>query len=197
MHSARSALDVLACQLVKLNGKRPDKRTAFPVYDEEPDSQQRRNIERNLRGMSETHAERIRELQPYRHRDDPKLQRLAHLAILNNLDKHQLIHPVLRAYEAPDSQASFEFFLAPLDIPPDEEVGFEVRPAPPGTRFRDGIEICRVWVERGNWGFHIGYISPMIPCFGLDDIRLPDLFEIRDCVVGVIESFRADFSDGS
>lgn len=65
VHNARSALDHLACGLVYLNGKKPSRRTAFPLYVHAPSKTDRKRIKESIGRMSPPHQKSVRDLQPF------------------------------------------------------------------------------------------------------------------------------------
>lgn len=98
-HNARSALDYLAWQLVKANGKLPTRFTQFPIIQSPFDWPGRQGAGR-LRGASDRHIEMVERLQPYHRRDSldgasfGRLTRwhpLPFLSFLSNEDKHRVL----------------------------------------------------------------------------------------------------------
>jgi hypothetical protein len=91
IHNMRTALDYLACELVRLCDGEPNTATAFPILSRPP---RRRCTRRRLLpdisgGVSDEIRERLRTVQPYERRH--ALYTLAHLRDLDNIDKHRTI----------------------------------------------------------------------------------------------------------
>jgi hypothetical protein len=85
----RTTLDYLVWQLVLASGRRPGRRTGFPVVRREKDWEvQSRNA---LRGVPEEWADEIETRQPYHRVDRPSVHPLAILDHVNNLNKHRFL----------------------------------------------------------------------------------------------------------
>ena len=193
IHNARSALDVLVYQLVLLNNKQPTKRTQFPIYDKPPTQRQRQTIEQNLKGLHPDHAKRIRQLQPFRRSKAPESVKLARLGLLDNIDKHRLVHPVLHREDRDALKGR------------QQHVHFRPKP-PPGHRvtiFIPGaldeinpprLEIVRVSGVPDETEVVIDFWASLCVGFGFPEVTLADLFEIRSYAVEIVEGFAPDFS---
>ncbi len=95
VHNLRSALDHLAWQLVKANGKKPDRNTGFPIFSDDPfaDSASEKTLERwekMTRGMHADDIAILKEFQPYKLGDQGSPFFI--LNALSNRDKHREIH---------------------------------------------------------------------------------------------------------
>jgi hypothetical protein len=93
VHNLRSALDLLAVELVRANGGTPGDYTAFPVGSDYRHFQT--SAIRRVNGASTKAIDLICRLKPYR-RQDSLIYRLHRLDIA---DKHQLIIPVAAAHK--------------------------------------------------------------------------------------------------
>lgn len=98
-HNARSALDQLLWVLVRLNGGTPDRHTQWPIYRKR--TEWRRNITARApdrgpaptQGVSDAAFRLIEGFQPFKlPSDQRKGSPLAHLADVNNIDKHRTLH---------------------------------------------------------------------------------------------------------
>lgn len=88
VHCLRSALDLLAWQLVWRTGAEPSRDTAFPISTSEESLE--RDIERRLRGARPEATRAVRETKPYRG-GNAVLWALHHLDIE---DKHHIVLPL-------------------------------------------------------------------------------------------------------
>lgn len=90
VHLLRSSLDHLAWQLVLANGGKPNKKTAFPIFNTRPTEDKSAQYNKKVEGMSVRAKELIEILQPYHH--PGKLWRDDWLWIIydmDNIDKHR------------------------------------------------------------------------------------------------------------
>jgi hypothetical protein len=134
MHNARTALDHLAARLVELDGNKPTKKSAFPIWDEEPKTKDKKNqFEKTIAGMSKAHQESIRRLQPWKNPGTKESAMLVALGVLDNLDKHNDLVPLF-ATTTPDSS------VAPLSpaLPSATEVKWN-----PNVEVKPNAEIFR------------------------------------------------------
>jgi hypothetical protein len=192
-HNMRSALDVLACQLVELNEGTVTKRTAFPIYATAPTQRQRQRIKDNLKGMADEHAQRIRALQPYRDPDKRRAWALELLAELNNLDKHQIINPVY-AYADPEAVLRNLSASVTFDPAPASESEVSVVPLLPIGEPVDGaLDILRVECPP-RVAVTPSWSHPIRIVFGADDVTMDHLIALHEQIVGVVKSFGSDFS---
>jgi hypothetical protein len=85
----RATLDYLVWQLVLVGGKRPGRRTGFPVVRRTKDwAVQSRTA---LRGVEQRWVGEIEARQPYHRADRPSVHPLAILDHVNNLNKHRFL----------------------------------------------------------------------------------------------------------
>lgn len=98
VHNLRSALDHLAWALVSDFGeKRPGSWVQFPIFTDDTEdgwTNPKRGARRTLAAIHPVHARMIEGIQPYQWRSigkDPTQHPLAHLAKLDNDDKHRLL----------------------------------------------------------------------------------------------------------
>jgi hypothetical protein len=92
VHNTRCALDHLVCQLAIAAGNPAAcDRTQFPIFvDETPDN--RKTIQRRIKGLSPAAQAEIERLQPYQRRPaDSSGDLLWMLSELDNIDKHRLL----------------------------------------------------------------------------------------------------------
>jgi hypothetical protein len=174
IHNARSALDHLVCHRVRANGRKVTRKHQFPIYDREPDQRGRESIAENLKGLPGTERDLILDLQPWRDPTSQRSQNLVLLALLDNLDKHQLTQPVLTVLaegEGRGSQGSY-----------DPNVKFNV-----GVALVPGAEIVR---------WPIGLQLPALNLsatfglgFGEIEATQTRIEEMRVEVIRIIESF--------
>jgi hypothetical protein len=99
IHNLRSALDLLACDLARMNGR--TSRTAmaetwFPIFGSEAEF--RNGADKKIRHLSPADQEIIRALKPYKGGNDTLWQ----LHQLDILDKHRLILPAVLAVSVTD-----------------------------------------------------------------------------------------------
>src|SRR4051794_30604414 len=87
----RTTLDYLVWQLVLASGKRPSRRTGFPVVRREKDWEVQSRAA--LRGIDPEWVAEIEAVQPYHWPDEPSAHPLAILDHVNNLNKHRFLPP--------------------------------------------------------------------------------------------------------
>ena len=85
----RATLDYLVWQLVLVSGKRPGRRTGFPVVRREKDWEVQSRTA--LRGVERRWVDEIEARQPYHRTDRPSVHPLAILDHVNNLNKHRFL----------------------------------------------------------------------------------------------------------
>ena len=184
IQNTRAALDHLACRLVEGAGNVPDKRTAFPIWDDDPyvNPDDRRSFERSLRGMAQDSKDAIKELQPYQDPASPNSAKLVALAALSNLDKHQVILPALLVFDQEIPVATWSVTPRPDQVQIVVNRGAEIVP---------GVELARARTLSGRheMGVTIGFDMKIAYSRAEPPIRLPELREIRAYVVGIVESF--------
>ena len=90
-HNLRSALDHLVWQLVLVNGKEPDSRNEFPIFDSEEKYQ--KESKRKLKGVSAGRCELVGGFQPFSLCGDIG-RHLWMLHSLCNIDKHRHLNVV-------------------------------------------------------------------------------------------------------
>lgn len=88
IQNLRSALDYLACGLVRVTGTEPSKYVSFPVSEREPlTKEQRASFARQVKGMRQDAIDAIKAIKPYKGGNDT----LWRLHRLNVVDKHRLL----------------------------------------------------------------------------------------------------------
>jgi hypothetical protein len=136
VHNMRSALDLLAWQLVLANGTTPSRSTSFPISQARaPDFYN--SLERALQGASGVTHRFVRRLKPYRGGN----LLLYRLHALDISDKHKLIlivgaaqkHVVLRL------RMAVPWLETPVEVPP-----LALKPADRQFPVADGAEVFRV-----------------------------------------------------
>ena len=188
LHNMRAALDHLACRLVELAGNAPSRSTAFPIWDRDPYANRadQERYERALAGMMEVHADAITQLQPYQDPSSEQSAKLIALAVLDNLDKHQLILPVLMNLHEEIPLATWAVSDQPDEIQMVVNRGSEIRP---------GVELARARTLSGRpeMGVNIGF--DLTIAYGPADQpgRLSELREIHSHTVAIVESFGSAF----
>jgi hypothetical protein len=195
VHNARSALDVLVYQLVLLNGKRPTKRTQFPIYDSPPTQRQRQTIDANLKGVQSDHAKRIRGMQPYKRPKAAESWKLATLGALDNIDKHRLVHPMFHREERGEL-AQFEDAKNYLHFIPPPPIGTKMTVTLPEETERiesDWLEVLRIAGVPPDTQVVLDWYGATSVKFGFPDVTLHDIYEIRSHVIEIVESFAPDF----
>ena len=125
VHNLRSALDYLACQLVRISGNEPTSNTSFPLW---------RDRSRLLHGVRSDILQVIRSVQPY-HRGNRIGERLWMLRQLDNIDKHRqllmaaVFIPATSWHPSPNSPQSlrFDYFVKRVsEIIEHDQVTFKV-----------------------------------------------------------------------
>lgn len=96
----RTTLDYLVWQLVLAAGKRPGRRTGFPVVRRAKDWEVQSRTA--LRGVEPRWVEEIEARQPYHRTDRPSIHPLAILDHVNNLNKHRFLPVALLSVEELD-----------------------------------------------------------------------------------------------
>ena len=96
----RATLDYLVWQLVLAAGRRPGKRTGFPVVRREKDWEVQSRAA--LHGVDPRWVAEIEYLQPYRRVERPSLHPLAILDHVNNLNKHRFLPVAMLSVERLD-----------------------------------------------------------------------------------------------
>jgi hypothetical protein len=182
VHNARSALDHLACRLVEHNDEQVSIRTAFPVWSRKPSNRnERKRFSAAISGMSAPHKDSIRRLQPYEAPNSPEAAKLMKLAELDNLDKHQVLVPTVAIVASAHARNP----VFHTDLPGQVDYRWNER-----VRARKGEEFFR-FSPQSNVGAvrNIELDAPFVPTFGDLTTSVAQLRDIRDYVVGVVESF--------
>ena len=128
----RSTLDYLVWQLVLLGGRKPGRKTSFPIIKREQDWAVQGGSA--LRGVPDEWAALIGQLQPFQRFDRPDLHPLAILEHVNNLTKHRFLPAAVLTAD------SFGYLINIAGVPPGEtfeSMDFLDRP------IADGAELAR------------------------------------------------------
>lgn len=208
-HNARSALDHLAWELVKLNRGKPGQHTGFPIYWSRTkwnanvktpyfDAPKKRGRKSPLHGVSRPVYDHIEKLQPYNRGTTPETARratLAQLAWLNNADKHRALHVAFGV--TTDEPIGMVFDRPELVASVDQEVLIR-----PGQFLEDGLELMRVRVlTREDGGPEEGgYLNlPVGIVFSQEDgfVGYPAIIDICNEVVSVIGRFDLSYFEGA
>lgn len=174
IHNLRASLDLLACELVRLNGE-DDKNVYFPFCDNEAgldDMIKNRNIDR-----AAPHAvDLLRSLKPYKGGNDA----LRAIHDLDIMDKHKALIPM-------GDCASFDGLPPEISIHIDNrqsfgpvEDGFSPFYFPAAPTLGLGQKIPATFILT---------FAPLGP-LGLGEI-IPTLHNLAELVAGIIESFEA------
>ncbi|MFD5633541.1 hypothetical protein ACFWJM_05260 [Streptomyces sp. NPDC127077] len=136
IHSARSALDYLAWQLVVAGGGTPGVNTMFPISETE--TKFHGDYERRLQGASASAVVAVQALRPFGGGDD----RFWRLHKLDIEDKHRLLIPVGAAH----ASVNVSFTFADMDpaFADMDPVVLGLNPADRQYPLQDGAEIFRV-----------------------------------------------------
>jgi hypothetical protein len=180
VHNLCAALDLIACDLVRLNG-RSAKDVHFPFCDGQADLTEmvRR---RNLHKAGPQVVSLIESLQPYR--GGNSLLRAIH--DFDIIDKHQTILPVLAGGTSPEGLISF-FGNDPTMVP---AISSRIRKAgqylmvmPPVSNLPIGTKLPARW--------HLVFDANAEPFSGYDIVKL--LHEFCELVNGIVEMFAGKF----
>ena len=128
----RSTLDYLVWQLVLIGGRRPGRKTSFPILKRRQDWAVQGVAA--LTGVPAEWAELIESMQPYQRQDRPDLHPLAILEHVNNLTKHRFLPAAVLTADA------FGYLINVASVPPDET--FESRDFL-DQPIADGAELAR------------------------------------------------------
>lgn len=153
VHNLRSALDLLACQLVLVNGGTDITRTEFPIWDG-PQKFESKGL-RKVEGASQSAVDLIKAIKPYQGGNDA----LYRVAKLDNVDKHRLLVTVGAAHRnlildfRPMAQESWRLMMAASGTSEDEWgeppawpeslTQHALRPADRQFPLQDGAELFR------------------------------------------------------
>jgi hypothetical protein len=186
----RSALDLLAYQLIRLGGRVPGERenTGFPIFDNERGFK-KAGVKR-IRGVRNEHAAIIESLQPYPGRQDPTARALGVLRTYRNADEHRAIHPSLGVF------ASAEEFAGSLRREPiDNEFRLEIDPVGIGRPLKDGMEIAHIrLLDKLPDPQPKLKADPAVEiAFGQPPLRLKALPALRRHIHITVERFATDF----
>jgi len=136
VHNMRSALDLVAWQLVEVSGGHPTRDSCFPI-DHAPPPAQDQTLRRALAGASPAALRLVRRLKPYAS-GNPVLGQLHALDIT---DKHRLVLVVGAAHKYVVMKMSMKvpWRPTPVEFPP-----LALNPADRQFPLQDGAEIFRV-----------------------------------------------------
>lgn len=184
----RSALDNLANELVRLNGRDPGSGTSFPIFSSRADYESRG--EKRIRAVSETQRAIIEALQPFQTDLDPTVHALKVVNEYVNIDKHRAIHPALTAVvDAHGYAASFRRESL------DTEFHIEIDPVGFDRELVDGLELAHI-----RWRHPVPNPKPLMSAdfsvrlaFGEKGLLLDALPRIAWHLNVVVECFAPDF----
>jgi hypothetical protein len=131
--------------------------------------------------------EAICRLQPYNEPNSDQAVALGRLRALSNADKHRVLLPTLLVLGSPIPLVSYSLTPLPDQIEQRFNTGAELAP---------GVEIgrARTLSGRPDMRVHIGYELEIGYRGGAHVVTGKAVREIRDLVVGIIESFRSAFA---
>jgi len=108
VHSVRSALDHLVCQLARLNTPTSDcASTQYPIRQSHASFQ--RDVPNYLKGVRAAHRTAIEDTQPYKSGSKAPHHFLSLLSDLDIVDKHRVIHPTFGFFSDPTPQPDLQF----------------------------------------------------------------------------------------
>lgn len=153
LQNLRTALDYLACCLVRANGGKPTIHTMFPISDSAPTTpEQKTSFQRKVKGMRQEAIDEIHAIKPYKGGNNV----LWRLNRLNNIDKHRLLFSCGAAFRAwnagqhlratnplPAAQAMADHWIGPVGFKPSFplKVGHELYRDVPGAEVNKNIQI--------------------------------------------------------
>ncbi len=183
VHNARSALDLLAWQMVLMNDGTPDRRTTFPISSNAKGFEKRAS--QNLFGASAKAIQFIKDLRPYQGGNE-SLWRLHSLDIT---DKHRLILTVGVAYKhfKMKTRMKVSWQEKPIEFPP-----IAIRPADRLFPLIDGAEILRIKAQVITEEINVDYGFAFDIAFGDGEVVkgesvLPILLNLCDYVVQILD----------
>ena len=136
VHNLRSALDLLAWQLVELNGAQPSRDTCFPITQSAA-GQYEQTLKRALNGAHQKAIRLIRRLRPFAGGNTV----LGQLHALDITDKHRLVLVVGAAHKhlVIKTKMNVPWQEAPVEFPP-----LALNPADRQFPLQDGAEVFRI-----------------------------------------------------
>lgn len=136
VHNLRSALDLLAWQLVEINGAQASRDTCFPITQSVP-PQFEQTLQRALNGAHPRAIRLVRRLKPFAGGNIV----LAQLHALDITDKHRLVLVVGAAHKhlVIKMKMKVPWQEVPVEFPP-----FALNPADRQFPLRDGVEVFRI-----------------------------------------------------
>jgi hypothetical protein len=143
IHNARTALDLLAWQMVLANGGTPNKRTKFPISSNAQEFE-KRDI-KHLSSASDKAIQFIRDLKPYQGGNES----LWKLHCLDITDKHRLILAVGAAFRHVEitTNVKVPWQGKPIEFPP-----IAIRPADRLFPLIDGAKVFRIEAQARTEG---------------------------------------------
>lgn len=185
--NTRAALDHLVWQLVLLNGKKPNSKTAFPVYRTE--SEVAGDVEDRLGRVHPDHRAIIEEAQPHTAGDRAEQHWLALLSWLVNHDKHRVVHATYGYLPTPDA-AFFTFKTPGGVIVPATHEGFSIAG---DRRAVDGAELARIKLTDPNLQVEMHVRGSLDIAFGDRWMRGSVLPRIFEYALNLVERFAPEF----
>lgn len=136
VHNIRSALDLVAWQLVEINGAQPSRDTCFPIV-QSPPALFEQTLRRALNGAHPTALRLVRRLKPFAGGNVTLLQ----LHALDITDKHRLVLVVGAAHKqlVIRTKMKVPWREEPMEFPP-----FALLPADRQFPLQDGEEVFRI-----------------------------------------------------
>lgn len=193
-HNLRTALDYLACELVKRNGNNPSTLTCFPIAEsiEKYEAESPRKVE----GMAKTDKEAISLLKPYKGGNDA----LWGLHRMDILDKHHLLTTAAITVKEIGIRATKEFIerefkgrirFAEGTVVPEKTIWFSATKPAPLLGCKQGDPIVVFGGNReGNQDVELTFdISLSEPEVFKGRSILECLHEVANLVGGIVDSF--------
>lgn len=191
VHNLRSALDLLANDVVSANCKIPNHYTAFPVCKSAKDFEDR--LPKMVRGASTEAIRIIKSLKPYKGGNE-ELWRIHHLDIV---DKHRLILSVGTMHRNVVMSSKIQVPWGEgekFQFPP-----FAINPADRQYPLKDNAEVMRVKAaaRKSDSGFSMDYKFTFDVAFGDEEVvqgepvfpALKRLISYVEGIIGIFDSY--------
>jgi hypothetical protein len=148
IHNARSALDILAWNLVLANGKKPTSRNHFPI-SESPEIFKSVGLGQ-IKGAGQTAIDLVERFQPYHSGNET----LRALHLLDIRDKHQLIVPIGSAFKGIGlkMKISNPWMYKPIIVPT-----IHLNPADRMYPLQDGAILFKEPIAKGDTNLNPDY----------------------------------------
>ncbi len=187
IHNLRSSLDLLISDLLIKNGKQPDNRSAFPIYETE--TELLKDSQHRITGITPAARKVISKIKPYKGGN----QILWKLHKLDILDKHKLIIPVGSASRSVgidfNSLLHTQGFSKDLKLPP-----IFIRPADTQFPLKDGMGLFSILKQARTGGEPPPHSFAFDIAFGEGDLVMGEpIIETLNLFVIEVESILNKF----